>query len=58
MAKKKEKKDKKEKKSKDRISIKKLLKKSKTTYKMPDRPIHNVFEDENRFFRGAIKNEF
>jgi len=51
-------KKKKEKKSKDRISIKKLLKKSKTTYKMPSREVSNIFEDGNRFFRGAIKNEF
>lgn len=40
------------------ISLKKLLKKSKTTYKMPERDVESVWDDENKFFKGAVKNEF
>lgn len=44
--------------AKKQITSRKILKKSKTSYKMPNRQVQNIFEDENRFFRGAVKNGF
>ena len=44
--------------AKTKMVSKPILKKSKTSYKMPDRPISNIFEDDNKFFKGAVKNEF
>lgn len=41
---------------KSKITSRKILKKSKTSYKMPYRQVSNIFEDENRFFKGAIQN--
>lgn len=40
-----------------KIISKSVIKSSKTSYKVPDRPVTNIFHDENRFFRGAVKNE-
>ena len=38
------------------ITSRKILKKSKMSYTMPKREVTNVFNDENRFFKGAINN--
>ena len=35
-----------------------IVKKSKMSYKVPDKEIEGVWEDENRFFKGAVKNGF
>lgn len=43
--------------SKQKIKVKKVLKKSRIDYKMPKREIENVWEDESRFFKGNYKNE-
>lgn len=32
------------------------MKKSQTSYKMPDRKAEGVWEDSNKFFKGAVKN--
>lgn len=43
--------------AKQRVIFRKILKPSKTSYKMPDRPVASVWGDENRFFKGAIQND-
>jgi len=42
--------------AKAKVTSKKILKKSKTSYKIPDRQVENVWNDENKFFRGAVSN--
>jgi len=42
--------------AKKKVKTRKILKKSKTSYKMPSRKVENIFEDENRFFKGAMRN--
>lgn len=40
-----------------KIIIKKVAKKSQPTYKMPNRPVTNVWGDENRFFKIELEKE-
>jgi len=43
---------------KKKVENKNILKKSKTSYKVPDKEIERVWEDDNKFFKGTLKNEF
>lgn len=43
--------------AKQKIVSRKILKESKMSYRMPNRPVESVWGDENRFFRGAYNNE-
>lgn len=44
--------------AKQRVISRKVLKKSRMSYTIPDRKVENVFNDENRFFKGAVASGF
>ena len=40
-----------------KVKYRRILKKSTMSYSMPNKKVENIFEDENRFFKGAVENE-
>ena len=41
-----------------KVVSKKIIKKGQTTYTIPKQRVESVWEDDNKFFKGVVKNEF
>ncbi|MCD6300572.1 MAG: hypothetical protein J7L82_00695 [Staphylothermus sp.] len=41
---------------KTKMVSRRVLKKHDMSYSMPNKRVENIFEDENRFFKGAVQN--
>jgi len=42
---------------KTKVVSRRVLKKHDMSYSMPSKKVENIFEDENKFFKGALQNE-